>query len=598
MMPAGFGLTCDTTSGHAPPQLYVGTRGFFRVTDFDISASTVRVAHSGPILNISSHGPAFYFEGEGTMDGSEPRIFERREAPFSLSPRNELILMGCNANATVYEDDGDAMAISGCTSFCPDHMRGSWVAKAMRSCYGMGCCRSPVSVSTNGMLPSVVGYSQIEENRPMDDGYVLIAEAGWFDDQHHQRNYSSDKSWWSVAAQHVPMLLQWEVLPLPGLPKPDARSHPSCTQEVTQKLCKSVHSYCSPGNRGYTCHCEQSYDGNPYSPDDDRCKGGHGKHLTTEKGNNRLCGNVRVPYPFWIEQGSSRDEPSSSSSYMMPAGFGLTCDTTSGHAPPQLYVGTRGFFRVTDFDISASTVRVAHSGPILNISSHGPAFYFEGEGTMDGSEPRIFERREAPFSLSPRNELILMGCNANATVYEDDGDAMAISGCTSFCPDHMRGSWVAKAMRSCYGMGCCRSPVSVSTNGMLPSVVGYSQIEENRPMDDGYVLIAEAGWFDDQHHQRNYSSDKSWWSVAAQHVPMLLQWEVLPLPGLPKPDARSHPSCTQEVTQKLCKSVHSYCSPGNRGYTCHCEQSYDGNPYSPDDDGCKGGHGKHLTTGE
>ncbi|KAM0899170.1 hypothetical protein ACQ4PT_021468 [Festuca glaucescens] len=273
-------------------------------------------------------------------------------------------------------------------------------------------------------------------------------------------------------------------------------------------------------------------------------------------------------------------------------GFNLTCDTTT-NGTPRLLVGDNGFFRVIEFDLPNSALRVAHSGPILNISSHGPAFYFEGEYTDDGSEPRIFERREAPYSLSTRNELILMGCNAMATMYEDDGDQIAISGCASVCPDNVTDNRYIDGVPRCYGTGCCQARISMSTNGMLPSLVSYEQIDKKRSPMPAYVLIAEAGWFDGQQNVSGKSR-----SVAAQDVPMILQWEVLPLPsGLPGPDAKSHPNCTREVTKQLCKSMHSTCRAGTRGYTCHCEERYQGNPYSPEDDGCRGHHGIHLTTG-
>uniref|UniRef100_A0ACD5V042 Uncharacterized protein n=1 Tax=Avena sativa TaxID=4498 RepID=A0ACD5V042_AVESA len=236
----GFNLTCDTTS-HGPARLLLGNHGFFRVTGFDLHNSAVRVVHSGPIVNTTSgNGEAFYFEGEGTVDDSEPRIFERTEVPYSLSTRNELILMGCNAMATIYEDDRDETIISGCASFCPDNVTdSSGYTEGMRSCYGTGCCQARISMSTNGLLPSVVGYQQIDKNRSPMPANVLIAEEGWFDSQ---QNFSSKSQ--SVAAQDVPMLLQWEVLPLPGLPKPDAKSHPNCTQEVdAPNTCLKRHKF-------------------------------------------------------------------------------------------------------------------------------------------------------------------------------------------------------------------------------------------------------------------------------------------------------------------------------------------------------------------
>ncbi|KAM0909427.1 hypothetical protein ACQ4PT_014832 [Festuca glaucescens] len=385
----------------------------------------------------------------------------------------------------------------------------------------MGCCRAPIVTNpreeAEGMLvyggsydvqTKWFGFNHTADQR-LAPVHVLVAAQGWFD-----QHFGSDVLFENppnLARMPVPVMLEWEVVGDGAVP--DTHSDP--TRDCARR-----------GRRqGYTCTCSYGYQGNPYLPDG--CKGEC----------QRFCGHIHVPHPFGI-QGTAAG---AAASCYMP-GFNLTCDTTA-HGVPRLLVGNNGFFRVIEFDLPNSALRVAHSGPILNISSHGPAFYFEGEGSDNGSEPRIFERREAPYSLSTRNELILMGCNAMATMYEDDGDQIAISGCTSVCPDNVTDNRYIDGVPRCYGTGCCQARISMSTNGMLPSLVSYEQIDKKRSPMPAYVLIAEAGWFDSQQNVSGKSR-----SVAAQDVPMILQWELLPLPDSPAPDAKSHPNCTHEVT--------------------------------------------------
>jgi hypothetical protein len=190
-----------------------------------------------------------------------------------------------------------------------------------------------------------------------------------------------------------------------------------------------------------------------------------------------------------------------------------------------------------------------------------------------------------PFRLSIHNQLTLIGCNAKAALLGDNSDGV-FSGCASFCfgptadtPSH--------GVTGCYGMGCCQARISMSTQGSMPTILSLQQTLEYMSINGMspapiYVFITEEGWFD---HQQGFSDDPR--SVVTQDVPLILQWEVMPL-GWPKPDPKLHPNCSWQVTKALCRSKNSYCKPGRRGYTCHCGERYAGNPYSPDNDGCKG----------
>lgn len=60
------------------------------------------------------------------------------------------------------------------------------------------------------------------------------------------------------------MLLRWEVLYLQNDSSANTSSRRECSGEVARDLCKSKKSHCKPGNKGYTCQCNDGYHGNPY----------------------------------------------------------------------------------------------------------------------------------------------------------------------------------------------------------------------------------------------------------------------------------------------------------------------------------------------
>ncbi|KAM0879963.1 hypothetical protein ACQ4PT_033890 [Festuca glaucescens] len=608
----GFNLTCDTR--HDPTRLLLldGLR-----VDY-IGESSIKVFHT-----------------VGTTPSLLGGALDRPGgAPYSLADGNELVLTGCNVQATLLRN-GNVTA--GSCSLCHEKddvdaglssfMNGAKILRhdeVLRDrCSGLGCCLAPTIVGAShdadAMMSASLGIelhwfgrnsSADRERAPVR---AFVAQKGWFD-------YWLSSSPWPpssmdrTTALEVPVSLDWELPPAPGT----QQQYYYCSS--SSGVCSNKHSRCVNGTRGgYRCTCDHGYTGNAYIPDgcqvDDDCKriigcygecimrdgmpvcrcplGTHGNGampggcvtstLTDAANCTRLCGGVHVPYPFGIQDMGPND--------CYHQGFNLTCDRT--HDPPQLLRSDGGGLQVVKIDLKNGTVNAVYSGAFINASTtHG-----EGSSFTHGSFRRPGEE---PYSLSTSNELILTGCDAQASLLGSAKGPDILSGCVCFCSidddddddddggedqtyvvDRRRrgvqGRRRSPSDKYCYGMGCCQARISVSMDGMPKQIhLGWlypeSDFAEKIP-PPAYVFIAQEGWFDELGFSGKLGPNLQPPSRAALEIPMVLQWEVL--------------SSNQNCSGNICKSKHSYCKQGDRGYTCHCETFFDGNPYVNDGDGCK-----------
>ncbi|CAL4952154.1 unnamed protein product [Urochloa decumbens] len=275
------------------------------------------------------------------------------------------------------------------------------------------------------------------------------------------------------------------------------------------------------------------------------------------------CGDVRVPYPFGISPGC-----------YWP-GFKLICETSDDFA--RLLIDSGSVLEVVDISLPDSTVRVTH-----HISTVYDTTNFSDKITGDDFE--ILDISET-YMLSTRNELILFGCDVQATLHGDGSSntsESAIAQCVSTCSSEDPGARSPEAAvqtnsEYCSGRdGCCHAPFRA---GSSPTRVDMKLLNLNisQQHTSPFVLISEEGLRDQW-----YNVISKW--TTEQSIPdyitypLVLQWSVKQ--GVPVPTGTSE-QCPKDVASRLCKSQHSDCRQENGGYTCYCSTNYYGNPYIP-----------------
>ena len=158
---------------------------------------------------------------------------------------------------------------------------------------------------------------------------------------------------------------------------------------------------------------------------------------------------MSVPYPFGI--GSHK--------CYLP-GFNLTCDTS--YNPARLMLST---LQVVDISLHNSTVRVINSNRVHGI--------YGGVASVNVIDFGISHADSVPYSLSTRNELIVIGCGVQAGLSSAGNNRAILSSCSSFCSSNKSRAYDARSSPNiddngeyCYSNGCCQAQITMSRDGM------------------------------------------------------------------------------------------------------------------------------------
>uniref|UniRef100_A0ACD5Y217 Uncharacterized protein n=1 Tax=Avena sativa TaxID=4498 RepID=A0ACD5Y217_AVESA len=290
------------------------------------------------------------------------------------------------------------------------------------------------------------------------------------------------------------------------------------------------------------------------------------------------CGDVEVPYPFGIGAGCYHK------------GFNLTCHHSNGTSPPRLLLGVDSTLQVTEISMANATVTVIHRGPVEIRASDGHGAFLGSSLDTDG-----------PFALAAgRNELVVAGCNVAATL-RDGTSNLTLGSCSAFCPG---ADWYTGMMPStgdgkyCSGLDCCQAPLTADLRrttaaGEILSRVSYdvqlTWFGRNSTADKvlpGIVFVAKEGWFDHNYDVRTDVQEAAGdgrpppSAFAAMEVPLVLGWEVLRRDdGAATGSRKWSDECPVDAATSICRSKHSVCFAGYKGYLCACDDGYDGTPY-------------------
>ncbi|KAM3404150.1 hypothetical protein ACQJBY_007314 [Aegilops geniculata] len=276
------------------------------------------------------------------------------------------------------------------------------------------------------------------------------------------------------------------------------------------------------------------------------------KSITLEKGCQRSCGGVDVPYPFGIGPGCFR------------LGFEIKCTNNMpvlGNTSDKIQVLSLSLAPRPEAKVMLPVAYQCYDSTDHTISTYNGSVDFNSAGVYRIS--------------NTRNELFVLGCNT--LIYTSSGPNgryayTYYAGCVAYANDAQSAQDGA-----CAGVGCCHVdiPPGLTDNRMRFTSGGYWSHADQTFCPCDYAFIVEKG---------NYTFRTANLRMDGRRtsMPQVLDWAIRGSSG------GSSLSCAEAATMPdhTCVSNHSKCvdSTNGPGYFCSCTQGYEGNPYL--DNGC------------
>lgn len=160
-----------------------------------------------------------------------------------------------------------------------------------------------------------------------------------------------------------------------------------------------------------------------------------------------------------------------------------------------------------------------------------------------------------------------MGCDTKAYFTGKQNSSFS-TGCISFC-----NNLTDVTNGSCLGIGCCQTgfPRDMkAVNISLYSFNRHSLVYDFNPCS--FAFVSMNGYFD--------FSTASLKNITESRMPAILDWAI--------PDQTCE-EAKKNKTSYLCKE-NTNCTDVDtwKGYRCHCNEGYNGNPYLSGPGGCQG----------
>lgn len=207
-----------------------------------------------------------------------------------------------------------------------------------------------------------------------------------------------------------------------------------------------------------------------------------------------------------------------------------------------------------------------------------------GDTTNWTSAPVAFNEQGVYRISDTLNELVIIGCNTLGYIRSKSANGSSpykygiYTGCVSYCA-----SAESTVNGECTGVGCCtvKFPPGLTDNNIVFSDWDRTPFVNFSPCSYGFLV--------DRNYYTFRQSDRK--MDNGTMMPVWLDWAIRPSN---RSKAMTCAEARKDVASYACKGPNIKCTDAvngtGPGYSCHCADGYEGNPYIEGDRGCTSKH--------